>query len=338
VLLALVSLAVFGAGAVAGAPPANDTPGGAEPSVALTTASPVADCTVSATEVRVGESVTLDASGSQNADSHQYDRYGGSSFGQYTDQPSRTVSYAEPGTYDPRVKVWSYAGTETSDVATCGTVTVTEATPTATVTPSPTPTATVTPTPTPTATATPTFTPTPTSGTGGSDTPTPTLTPVPTTATPTPTGTSTPVPATGTPTTDGEAWFEYDPSDPGGNDSVRLVARPSVERDAVETYGWDLDGDGTADRSGRELELPGTAGAETAITLLVERTDGSTARVTRDVPVAALDGETAASGGATTGPGDGGGLMVPALAVLLLLILLLAALVVARSRTEDEEG
>jgi hypothetical protein len=262
----------------------------------------------------VGESVTLDAADSQHADDFQYDRYGDSAFGQYTSQRSRTVSYSEVGTYDPRVKVWSYAGSETSDVAACGTVTVTEPTPTLTATPTPT-----------TRTAEPV------------DTPTPTLTPVPTTATPTPTDTATSVPSTGTPTTDGEAWFEYDPSDPGGNDSVRLVARPSVERGAVETYGWDLDGDGTADRRGRELELPGTAGAETAITLLVERTDGSTARVTRDVPVAALDGETAAPGGATTAPGDGGSLAIPALVVLLVLLLVLAALVVARSRAEDEE-
>jgi hypothetical protein len=112
----------------------------------------VASCTVSDTNVQVEESVTIDASGSENADDYQYDKYGDVSFGEYTTQSSRTVSYAEPGTYDPRVKVWSYSDGEDSDIASCGTVTVSD--------PTPTPTPTVTPTPTPT--------PTPTASTTGS--------------------------------------------------------------------------------------------------------------------------------------------------------------------------
>ncbi|WP_415380963.1 hypothetical protein [Halosimplex sp. TS25] len=153
----------------------------------------VARCTVSDTSVQTGESVTLDASESENADDYQYDKFGGSSFGEFTTQSSRTVSYAEPGTYDPRVKVWSYSDGEDSDSATCGTVTVSDPTPTptptptATPTPTPTPASTATPTPTPTVTPTPTLTPAPTA------TPTPTLTPAPT-ATPTPTPAVTPTP------------------------------------------------------------------------------------------------------------------------------------------------
>ncbi|WP_436924341.1 hypothetical protein [Halosimplex amylolyticum] len=162
----------------------------------------VARCTVSDTSVQTGESVTLDASESENAEDYQYDAYGGSSFGEFTTQSSRTVSYAEPGTYDPRVKVWSYSGGEDSDIATCGTVTVSDPTPTPTpaptVTPTPTPTVTPTPTPMVTPTPTPAVTPTPTLTPTPAVTPTPTLTPTPA-VTPTPTLTPTPA-VTPTPT------------------------------------------------------------------------------------------------------------------------------------------
>jgi hypothetical protein len=292
--------------------------------------SAVASCTVSETNVQVGESVTLDASASDHADDFQYDRYGGSSFGEYTTQSSRAVAYSEPGTYEPRVKVWSYSGSESSDIATCGTVTVTESTPTLT----PPPTATRT------ETATSSSEPTSTPRAGGPGPSTPTATAVPTTTgpagteTPTPApGTSTRASATGTAAGSG-TWFQYESS---GNDSVTLLAQPAVSRDAVETYGWDVDGDGTVDRQGRTLELHGTTGAETAVTLQVERADGSTASVTRDVPVTALAGGTAAPDRAVTAADADDGPPVPALLGLLLLVLVfvLAALVVARSQQED---
>jgi len=101
--------------------------------------SPVARCTVSETSVQVGESVTLDASGSENVHDFQYDKFGGSSFGDYTSQASQTVSYGEPGTYDPRVKVWNYADGEETDVVNCGTISVAELTPTPMSTPEPSP-------------------------------------------------------------------------------------------------------------------------------------------------------------------------------------------------------
>jgi len=167
--------------------------------------SAVAKCTVSATSVQVGEPVTIDASGSEHADDYQYDKYGGSSFGEYTAQRSRLISYSEPGTYEPRVKVWSYSGSETSDIAACGTITVTEATPTVTATPM--------------STATPTSTDSEASAPSTRAT-----TPVPTAA-----ATQTSSSSTGT-ATDGEAWFGVSPSDPNAGDMVRLVAYPAVGR------------------------------------------------------------------------------------------------------------
>lgn len=142
--------------------------------------------------------------------------------------------------------------------------------------------------------------------------------------------------ATGT-TADGETWFQYAPSDPDGNESVRLVAQPAVERDAVETYGWDLDGDGTADRRGRALELPGTTGGETAITLVVERADGSTASVTRDVPVVVDPAGEAAAPDRGTTPVAGGGDGFPVLGLVGLLLLLLALAVLVVAAREEEE-
>ena len=127
---------------------------------------PTASCTVSATDVSVGETLTLDASASENVDDYQYDKYGDAGFGDFTSNSQYSVQYAEVGTYQPRVKVWSYQGGESSDIATCGEVTVTDSTPTPTATPTPTPTATPTPTPTATPTPTPTATPTPTPDTG----------------------------------------------------------------------------------------------------------------------------------------------------------------------------
>ncbi|AZH25744.1 hypothetical protein [Haloplanus aerogenes] len=278
------------------------------------TPSAVAKCTVSETSVQVGESVTVDASGSENADDYQYDRYGDGSFGDFTTQRSRVIAYSEPGTYEPRVRVWSYSGGEDSDVAACGTISVTEATPTSS--PTSTATSTSTATPTSTATSTPTDSEASTPSTG-------TQTPVSTAATPTSDTTAT--------ATDDGAWFQYSPSDPSANDSVRLVAQPVVEQEDVEAHSWDIDGDGTVDQQGRILELPAKTSGETTVTLTIERTNGSTATVTRDVPVTLdLDGETATPEQPATGAGGG----PPITWLVGLLLVILVAAVVAWSRMD----
>jgi PKD repeat protein len=83
---------------------------------------PVADCTLSATEIEPGESVTLNASGSENATAYRYDATGNGEFGSWTDRSSRTFTYEEAGTYEPQVQVQS--SDETTDTAGCGTLTV----------------------------------------------------------------------------------------------------------------------------------------------------------------------------------------------------------------------
>jgi len=272
-----------------------------------------AKCTLSETSVQVDESVTIDASESANVDNYQYDRYGDGSFGGFVSQNSRVVAYSEPGTYEPRVKVWSYSDGEDSDVTVCGTVTVTESTPTATANP----TSTVTPTPTPTAAPPPTDSEASVSSTG-------TTTPVPTAA-----ATETSASTTGT-ATGGEVWFRVSPDDPSATDTVRLVAQPAVAQDAVEAHGWDIGDDGTVDRRGRVLELPATTGGETTVTLTIERTNGSTASVTREVPISPdFAGETVTP----EQPAAGTGGNVPVAAFLALLLVLIAA-VVAWSRMD----
>jgi hypothetical protein len=174
---------------------------------------------------------------------------------------------------------------------------------------------TVTPNPTETATASPI----------DSATPTESATPVPTTA-----ATQTPGSTAGTPT-DGGAWFQYSPRDPDANGSVRLVAQPAVAQDAVERYGWDLDGDDTVDRRGRVLELPANTSGETTVTLVVERANGSTASVTRAVPAIS---SLADEGGASDGPANGIGDDVPVVALLALLLVVLVAVAVAWSQTD----
>ncbi|AZH24789.1 hypothetical protein [Haloplanus aerogenes] len=131
VLLTLIGVTMFGASPAVGAGATSNTLYSGDGGLNLvfaTNTDPVARCTVSETSIQVGESVTIDASESANADDYQYDKYGGGSFGEFTSQSSWSVSYAEPRTYDPQVKVWSYSGGEDSDVAACGTITVTEST------------------------------------------------------------------------------------------------------------------------------------------------------------------------------------------------------------------
>jgi hypothetical protein len=104
-----------------------------------------------------------------------------------------------------------------------------------------------------------------------------------------------------------------------------------VAQDAVEAHTWDIDGDGTVDRRGRVLELPAKASGETTVTLTIERVNGSTASVTRAVPVTPdLADETVTPEQPTTGT-DGG---IPVAALLGLLLVVLIAVVVARSQMD----
>ncbi|WP_435345335.1 PKD domain-containing protein [Haloarchaeobius sp. HRN-SO-5] len=90
--------------------------------VTITQAGPVAQCSVSTTAVEPGGSVTVGASASENADDYQYDT-GSGTFGDFTSQAQRTVTFDEAGAYEIRVRVSSYPS-EQSDTAGCGTVAV----------------------------------------------------------------------------------------------------------------------------------------------------------------------------------------------------------------------
>jgi len=83
---------------------------------------PVARCSASETTVAPGESVALDASGSENATRYRYDKEGDGSFGEWLDRETLDVTYEETGTYEPQVQVRS--PDDFTDTASCGTVTV----------------------------------------------------------------------------------------------------------------------------------------------------------------------------------------------------------------------
>ena len=85
----------------------------------------VAQCELSATDIAPGESVTLDASASQDADVYRYDRFGTGEFGDYLERATRTFTYQEVGTYEPQVRAVN-ATTEATDQTACGTLTVSE--------------------------------------------------------------------------------------------------------------------------------------------------------------------------------------------------------------------
>jgi hypothetical protein len=103
---------------------------------------------------------------------------------------------------------------------------------------------------------------------------------------------------------------------------VRLVAYPAVAQDTVATHRWDIDGDGTVDQRGRVLELPARTDGETTVTLTIERTNGSTASVTRAVPISPnFAGETVTP----QRPAVGTGGIIPAAVGLVLLLVLVAA-------------
>ena len=82
-----------------------------------------AACTASPTEVAPGETVTLDASASQNASRAEFDVDGDGTYDQVdtTDFVLQT-QYQQLGTYEPSVQIGG--GTNDSDTANCGTVTV----------------------------------------------------------------------------------------------------------------------------------------------------------------------------------------------------------------------
>jgi hypothetical protein len=305
--------------------------------------------------VSVNESALLDAGDSTGVEQYEFAADIEGAFRDPTSQSLTTVRYEQPGTYEPQVRVTGPDGD--TDVASCGEITVTEgtATPTQTATTT-TPTQTITATPTQTPIGTPTVTPTATVSLTGTPsttgTVTATATAIPTGATTRPpTGTATPTVSVGTPTsegiasatatpvltvgtpTDGGTWFRYRRVTSGTNDSVRLVAQPAVSREAVDSFGWDVDGDGTADFHGRVLELPRRTGEETSVTLRITRTNGSTVTVSRTVPVGSdLAVDTTASGG-DGATAFGTTLALPA--VLVLLLVIVAAVLAARSRTTD---
>jgi PGF-CTERM protein len=90
--------------------------------ISTTDADPVARCSVSQTAVTPGESVSIDASASENATVYRYDAFGDGRFGDRLDRPVFDVTYDQAGTYEPQVRVASPDGA--TDTASCGTVTV----------------------------------------------------------------------------------------------------------------------------------------------------------------------------------------------------------------------
>jgi PKD repeat protein len=128
VVACLLAILLAPASAAAGS---ADTPaGGGDTPAALaavdrggTLASVTARCELSPTSVAPGESVTIDASASQDADLYRYDPFGTGEFSDFADRATRTVTYQEVGTYEPRVRAIN-ATAETTDQVVCGTLTV----------------------------------------------------------------------------------------------------------------------------------------------------------------------------------------------------------------------
>jgi hypothetical protein len=79
------------------------------------------------------------------------------------------------------------------------------------------------------------------------------------------------------------------------------------------------------------LELPAETSEETAVTLTIERANGTTARVTRVVPITAtLADQTATPEEPTAGIGGG----IPLAALFALVAITIAVVAVARSRMD----
>jgi len=309
------------------------------------TPGPTASCRTPDIEISAGERVLLDATDSRDADSYVFSKFAEGPFVNESGGPTIRVRYREPGTYEPAVRVTDAQGR--TDTAICGEITVNPAdtTPTATGTPGPTETPTPVPTsdPNPTPTATPTAVPTAT---------------VTATAVPTADGDGTPSVTESTGDEDGNGtarttatgrlWFEYAPEEPSAGESVELSAEPETSPGEVAAYRWYLDGDETPDRTGREVALSASSDGETTqVTLVVERTDGTTEEVSRDVPVDptlsqgdATDtpgGADAASGleGTTASTSEGiSPVIIGFLVLLLVLVVALLVVVAARRRLQ----
>ncbi len=96
--------------------------------------------------------------------------------------------------------------------------------------------------------------------------------------------------------------FWYTPLDPRAGEMVVLVASPE-NPDAVDEYAWDLDGDGSVDQRGPVVDYTFQKNGSTAVTLEIERQDGTVERVENDVAVELSANETIRDG---TVEGDGG--------------------------------
>ncbi|WP_254764258.1 PKD domain-containing protein [Natrinema marinum] len=97
----------------------------AERSVFVSAPGPVAVCSVSRTSIAPGESVTIDASASENATWADIDYYGDGTWNErFSEQFGFEKQYDEPGEYEPRVRVWNQM--EASDETPCGSIIVQE--------------------------------------------------------------------------------------------------------------------------------------------------------------------------------------------------------------------
>lgn len=130
--------------------------------------------------------------------------------------------------------------------------------------------------------------------------------------------------------------FWYTPLDPQPGEMVVLVASPA-DPDAVEEFGWDLDGDGSVDQRGPVASHTFPENGSASVVLEVQRPDGTTETVTNDVAVEAPPG--ASTGTDTAGdeqPPDGGSSIPGPGVPLAVLAVALAAAVVARRERRTE--
>lgn len=132
-LVGLTLVFIGGLSVLAGLAPAVSGPAtivapasqpGANSIGAAITAAPVADCDLSTTEIEPGESVTLNASDSENTSAYRYSENGTSSFRDWIDSPTRNFTYDTAGTYEPYVQVRS--ADDSTDTVSCGTLIVDE--------------------------------------------------------------------------------------------------------------------------------------------------------------------------------------------------------------------
>lgn len=75
------------------------------------------------------------------------------------------------------------------------------------------------------------------------------------------------------------------PSNPRPNQTVTLVADPAAPITDIESYAWDLDGDGVADKAGATVTYTYTSHGQHRVHLAINRTNGTSASVNRVIPV-----------------------------------------------------